>query len=44
MEPRALTKLLFDVEKACDRIQKFIIDCSLDDFLNDEMLQSSVER
>lgn len=44
MEPHALTKLLFDVEKACDRIQKFIIDRSLDDFLNDEMLQSAVER
>ena len=36
MEPRELKKLLFDVDKACDR--------SLDDFLNDEMLQSSVER
>jgi len=44
MDPRELTKLLFDVERACERIQKFILDRSVDDFLNDEMLQSAVER
>ena len=44
MEIRDLKKLLFDVEKACERIQRFISDLSLDDFLHDEMLQSAVER
>ena len=44
MESRNLKKLLFDVEKACERIEKFVSNCSLDDFLNNEMLQSAVER
>ena len=44
MESRHLKKLLFDVEKACKRIEKFVSNCSLDDFLNNEMLQSAVER
>ena len=44
MESRNLKKLLFDVEKACKRIEKFVSNCSLDDFLNNEMLQSAVER
>ena len=44
MEPHDLKKLLFDVGKTCDRIQKFISNRSLDDFLNEEMLQSTVER
>lgn len=38
MESRNLKKLLFDVEKACERIEKFVSNCSLDDFLNNEML------
>ena len=44
MESRNLKKLLFDVEKACKRIEKFVSNCRLDDFLNNEMLQSAVER
>ena len=44
MEPRNLKKLLFDVEKACKRIEKFVSNRSLDDFRNNEMLQSAVER
>ena len=44
MEHRNLKKLLFDVEKACIRIEKFVSNSSLDDFLNNEMLQSAVER
>lgn len=44
MESRNLKKLLFDVEKACKRIEKFVSNCSLDDFLNNEMFQSAVER
>ena len=44
MESRNLKKLLFDVEKACKRIEKFVSNSSLDDFLNNEMLQSAVER
>jgi len=44
MESRNLKKLLFDVEKACKRIEIFVSNCSLDDFLNNEMLQSAVER
>ena len=44
MESRNLKKLLFDVEKACKRIEKFVSNRSLDDFLNNEMLQSAVER
>jgi uncharacterized protein with HEPN domain len=41
MEHRNLKKLLFDVEKACKRIEKFVSTRSLDDFLNNEMLQSA---
>jgi uncharacterized protein with HEPN domain len=42
MEHRNLKKLLFDVEKACIRIEKFVSNSSLDDFFNNEMLQSAV--
>ena len=44
MESRNLKKLLFDVEKACKRIENFVSNRSLGDFLNNEMLQSAVER
>ena len=37
MEPRNVKVLLFDVEKACEQIQKFISDRSLTDFLSDAM-------
>jgi uncharacterized protein with HEPN domain len=44
MNSRDVKKLLFDVEKACDRVLRFIQGCSIDVFLSNEMLQSAVER
>jgi len=44
MSPREVNKLLFDVQKACERILNFIEGRTFDDFDNDEMLQSAVER
>ena len=44
MESRNLKKLLFDVEKACKRIEKFVSNRSLDDFLNNEMLLSAIVK
>jgi hypothetical protein len=34
MEHRNLKKLLFDVGKACKRIEKVVSNCSLDEFLD----------
>ena len=44
MNSREVSKLLFDVQKACERILKFVEGRKLDDFINDEMLQSAGER
>jgi len=35
---------LWDMLRAIDRIQAFIIDCDCDDYLASELLQSAVER
>jgi uncharacterized protein with HEPN domain len=44
MSSRELKKLLFDAQKACERILAFIEERTFEDFLDDEMLQSAVER
>jgi uncharacterized protein with HEPN domain len=44
MSSREVNKLLFDLEKACERILTFIEGRNLQDFLHDEMLRSAVER
>jgi uncharacterized protein with HEPN domain len=44
MSSREVNKLLFDVEKACERILRFIEGRSIEEFLGDEVLQSAVER
>jgi uncharacterized protein with HEPN domain len=44
MSPREVNKFLFDVQRACERIAKFVAGRTLEDFLGDEILQSAVER
>ncbi len=44
MNPRDVRKLLFDVEKACGLIQKFVEGITLEAFVEDKLLQSAVER
>ena len=44
MSPRELPKLLFDVEKACELILSFVEGKSFDDFVDNKLLQSAVER
>ena len=36
--------LLWDADRAIDRILRFISNCSFEGYLSDEMLQSAVER
>ncbi len=43
MRPEAL-KFLYDVLQACDRLDDFTKGRSLEDYLNDPLLQSAVER
>lgn len=44
MSPREVNKLLFDVQRACERILKYLEGRSLENFADDDMLQSAVER
>jgi uncharacterized protein with HEPN domain len=44
MKSREVRKLLFDVERACNRILRFTQASTLDAFLGDELLQSAIER
>src|SRR5688500_6887766 len=37
-------KYLFDIREACRKLEEFTKDCSLDDYLANEMLRSAVER
>lgn len=43
MHPEA-QKYLYDIREACQRLDEFTKDRSLDDYLSNEMLQSAVER
>ncbi len=42
--PPEIAKLLFDMKTAAERIERFTANRSLNDYLNDEMLRSAVER
>jgi len=37
-------KYLYDIQQAARRFQRFTADKTLDDYRNDELLQSAVER
>lgn len=37
-------KYLYDIQQACRRVQRFTQDRTLNDYLDDELLRSAVER
>jgi len=42
--PPETAKLLYDMKSAAERIARFTANRSIDDYLNDEMIRSAVER
>ncbi len=44
MIPTAVAKYLWDVERAAERIARFVSGRSFDDYLADDMLSAAVER
>lgn len=42
--PPEIAKLLYDMREAAERIARFAHNRSFDDYVNDEMLRSAIER